>query len=437
MPLFALVRRLAQSSPSTCFSFINSEESNRSISAKQLSTTFDNIRVYQVWDGTPVGQPFTGSHFEAIELFLKASPGNFEKVIKEAEENIGLDMCCLISDSFLWFACDLAEKRAIPWVSFWTAAACSLSAHVYTNEILKTVASQGEHDETLSLILPGLPHNLEISDLPAEIFADKNPTPLALTLNNMVDKLPKSTAIVLNSFEEIEPIVTKDLKSKFKHYLNIGPNILSNPTPTIPTPDDDKNGCISWLDQQLRPRSVVYISFGTVIVPPGNELRALAEALEESQLPFLWSLRALEALPEGFLQRTEETGQGKIVTWAPQQRVLGHLNVGAFVTHCGWNSIMESIAGCVPMICRPFFGDQKLNSRMVEDSWRIGVRVEGGVFKKAETREAFRRVLSSEEGKAIGENVRKLKEEGVEAVGANGSSTKNFDTLLGIVSGKR
>ncbi|KAK6159122.1 hypothetical protein DH2020_006436 [Rehmannia glutinosa] len=269
VPLLTLVRRLAASALGFQFSFFNSATSNGTIFNERVLEPCENIRVYDVWDGTPEGRVFSGSHFEAVGLFLKASPGNFEKVIEEAEREIGLKICCLISDAFLWFACDLAEKRGVPWVPFWTAASCSLSAHIYTDEILKALGSK-----------------------------------------------------------EIDPIITKDLKSKFHHFLNIGPSILSSPT----RQPRRQNRVPVVAGKPKQAKSVVYISFGTVITPPENELVALAEALKP---------------------------------------------------------------------VRPFFGDQKLNSRMVEDSWKIGVKVKDGIFTKSETIDALNCVMWSEAGNVM------------------------------------
>nr|QCP68996.1 flavonoid 3-O-glucosyltransferase [Salvia miltiorrhiza] len=425
-PLLALVQRLAASAPDALFSFFNSATSNAAL----FNTSYDNIRPCDVWDGTPHGEAFTGSHFEAVGLFLKASPGNFDKVIQEAEHQSGLKICCLITDAFLWFACDMAEKRGVPWLPFWTAASCSLSSHLYTDQIVKAIQSTetAKQDKALSFI-PGL-EMVTTSDLPPEVFLDNSPSPLAITINKMVQQLPKSTAVVLNSFEEIDPIITKDLKSKFRHFLNVGPSILASPARAAP---DDKTGCLSWLGSQNRPNSVVYISFGTVITPPENELAALAEALETCGFPFLWSLKehAKKSLPTGFLERTNSLG--KIVAWAPQQQVLAHENVGVFVTHCGWNSILESISSCVPLICRPFFGDQMLNSRMVQDSWKVGVRVKGGVFTKSETVESLRELMTTEKGEKMRENVGVLKDKAMAAVEPQGTSSKNFIKLLEII----
>ncbi|KZV27399.1 anthocyanidin 3-O-glucosyltransferase-like [Dorcoceras hygrometricum] len=429
-PLLSLVQKLAASTSGIRFSFINSSSSNEALFSSNLS---DNIRAYEVWDGKPPGEVFTGSHFEEVRLFLAASPMNYEKALEEAETEAGLKICCLLTDAFLFFGCDLAEKRRVPWLVFWTSASCSLSTHLYTDLIQDAlIKHQGATLEQKLSFIPGM-SAVNFSDVPPEVFHIQNPTSLAIAIYKMVDKLPKSTAVVLNSFEEMDPIIVKDLKSKFDHFLNIGPLFLSSETPPRPVTDEE-NECLSWLEQQKTPKSVVYISFGSLAVPPGNELTALAEALEACKFPFIWSLRnhAMKLLPEGFKERTREFG--KIVSWAPQVRVLAHSSVGVFVTHGGWNSVLESVCNGVPMICRPFFGDQKLNGRMIEDSWKIGLTVKGGVFTKSETIEALECLISSE---AIRENVNKLKDKAKEAVGSGGTSTKNFSTLLEIIGGSK
>ncbi|OWM83200.1 hypothetical protein CDL15_Pgr011882 [Punica granatum] len=97
--------------------------------------------------------------------------------------------------------------------------------------------------------------------------------------------------------------------------------------------------------------------------------------------------------------------RGKIVPWAPHLVVLRHRLVGVFVTHCGWNSLVESIAGGVMLIGRPFLGDQPLNRSTMEDEWNIEVGVEGGVFTKEGTVRALKLILCSEGGKRMRERV--------------------------------
>ncbi|KAI7979260.1 hypothetical protein LOK49_Contig430G00001 [Camellia lanceoleosa] len=249
-------------------------------------------------------------------------------------------------------------------------------------------------------------------------------------LDNMGRMLPRATALAMNSFEEIDHTIIDDLKSKLKMVLNVGPFNLASP----PQPFSDESGCIPWLDKP-RASSVAYLCFGSILTPSPNELMAVAEALEAQKVPFLWSFRdsSKVQLLDKFLERTSTLG--KIVPWSPQLQVLEHASVGVFITHAGWNSISESIAGGVPMICRPFFADQPLNGRLVEDIWKIGVNVEGGVFTKWGTMRALDLVFKAEQGKMMRENIGILKKKAREAVATDGSSTKNFKTLLEVVSG--
>lgn len=288
-------------------------------------------------------------------------------------------------------------------------------------------------EQTLEF-LPGL-EAIHINDLPEEVLLKNTESSLNNLLHNMGLKLPRATAVVLNSFEEMDPSITNDLKTKLKKVLNVGPSttLLSANSMSSSSSSGDQNECLKWLENQ-NPASVIYISFGTITTPPPNEMVALTEALETIKVPFLWSLRdhANKLLPDGFLDRTSK--YGKFVSWAPQLQILAHSSVGAFVTHCGWNSILESISFGVPMICRPYFGDQKLNSRMVDDVWRIGVRIEGGIFTKDGTINAINLVLSGNRGKEIRENVKRLKEKALDAIKPDGRSTRNFEALLKLIT---
>ncbi|KAE8703902.1 UDP-glycosyltransferase 71B2 [Hibiscus syriacus] len=134
---------------------------------------------------------------------------------------------------------------------------------------------------------------------------------------------------------------------------------------------------MQWLDEQP-PSSVVFLCFGSAGSFSTDQVKEIAYALEQSGHRFLWSLRrsgkqasdmarsptdyenVVEMLPEGFLDRTAETG--KIIGWAPQVAILGHPATGGFVSHCGWNSILESIWFGVPMMAWPLYSEQQLNA---------------------------------------------------------------------------
>ncbi|XP_039786974.1 UDP-glycosyltransferase 73C4-like [Panicum virgatum] len=136
----------------------------------------------------------------------------------------------------------------------------------------------------------------------------------------------------------------------------------------------------AWLDGQA-PGSVVFVSFGSIARKLPRQLVEVGHGLEDSGRPFLWVVKETEAAAPGVREWLEAleartAGRGLVVRgWAPQLAVLSHRAVGGFVTHCGWNSLLESIAHGVPVATWPHFADQYLNERLVVDMLGVGVPV--------------------------------------------------------------
>ncbi|XP_010268434.1 PREDICTED: kaempferol 3-O-beta-D-galactosyltransferase-like isoform X2 [Nelumbo nucifera] len=426
--LLKFTSRLAVAAPSVTFSFYSTGKANSSAFG---SNTPQNIKPYDVADGLPVGYQHSANTVEtAIELFLKATPKNFEEALEVATSDIGMKITCVLSHAFIWFAADFAEKLGVPWVPIWSAGLCSLSAHYHTDLIRHTIAAVshgivGREDEALGFI-PGM-SALRIGDLPEGILAGDMNSSFSCMLHRTGQMLPRGAAVGINSFPDLEPVILEDLRSKLQNCLTVGPFTLLTPPPS----GSDETGCLPWLDHH-QSHSVAYISCGTVAVPKPAELAAIAEALEEKGIPFLWSLEKKQQLklPSGFIERMGEKS-AKMVTWAPQSRVLQHPAVGVYVTHAGWNSVSESITYGVPMMCRPSFGDQKLNARNVSEVWGIGIRLEE--FTREALVNAFDLILSKDEGTKIRNKVSALGEKAKNAMGPKGSSTQNLNKLIEII----
>jgi len=169
----------------------------------------------------------------------------------------------------------------------------------------------------------------------------------------------------------------------------------------------------------------------------------MAAGLEHSGRKFLWILRnsstdatnISQVLPNGFLERTRERGM-VWPSWAPQTQILSHRAIGGFVTHCGWNSCLESLWFGVPMLAWPLYAEQHLNDvEMVRD---LGVAVglkfdrKNGNFVKAEELERGVRSLmgESEEGKRVRAKVEEMKMASKKAIQEGGSS-HNYLKKLG------
>ncbi|XP_015944480.1 UDP-glycosyltransferase 76F1-like [Arachis duranensis] len=276
---------------------------------------------------------------------------------------------------------------------------------------------------------------LKVKDLPW--FETRDPELFYNLTSSIFDSLKASSGVIWNTFEELESSTISKFGQEFSIPIYpIGPFHKHHfPKPsssfTIWTPD---TSCISWLDTK-EPKSVVYVSFGSIASITEAEFLELAWGLAHSNHPFLWVVRPglvrgsewLELLPDGFMESLG--GRGCIVKWAPQEKVLGHEAIGAFWTHCGWNSTLESVCEGVPMICMPCFGDQKVNAKYVSDVWKVGVKLEGKV-ERIEIERVIKRIMSGDEGKEIRENVLNLKEKANLCLKEGGSSYNYLDALV-------
>jgi UDP:flavonoid glycosyltransferase YjiC (YdhE family) len=185
----------------------------------------------------------------------------------------------------------------------------------------------------------------------------------------------------------------------------------------------------AWLDAQA-PRSVAYVSFGSIAAPGPAQMAEVAEGLYNSGKAFLWVVRALEAskIPAGFADRAGR--RGLIVTWTAQLEVLAHDAVGCFVTHCGWNSTTEALGAGVPMVALPQWSDQPTNAKYIEDVWRVGVRArqdDDGVVRREEVERCVMEVMGNEEHRR---NAAEWKKKAKSAMVQGGSSDRNIVQFL-------
>ncbi|XP_050211278.1 flavonol 3-O-glucosyltransferase F3GT2-like, partial [Mercurialis annua] len=431
LSLFNLLKKLAISSPGTQFSFLNTKISNDSLFlASQVNNLPRNVKPYNVTDGSVLDNHVCSEHPEdMVELFMKATPDNFRVGLEKAVAETGR-VSCLITDAFLLFGGEIAENLNIPWIPVWLPVPISLSVHIYTD-----IIRHYYYNDDILKTIPGL-GQIQMTDLPHEVLSNEKEETLLLScmLRQVGSVLPQCTALVMNFYEELYPKdLLNDLKSKFSCLLNVGFVNLELPPPLS---DTDQTGCLLWLDSlEAKSSSVAYISFGTMVSIPSNEIKELAEALEESKIHFLWSIRdnLRDQLPDGFLERTKL--KGKLVSWAPQTQVLAHDSIGVFVTHGGSNSMLESMTNAVPMICRSVFADSMINTRIVEEIWGIGVRVDDGVFTKKGLIKNLEIILNGEEqGRRIRENACAMQQLVFNAAEADGRANKDFKTLVDKIS---
>lgn len=181
---------------------------------------------------------------------------------------------------------------------------------------------------------------------------------------------------------------------------------------------DDGAELMEWLGRRDE-FSTVLVSFGSEYFLKKEEIEAIANGLEMSNVSFIWIIRfpkgeemkVEEALPKGFLERVGE--RGKIVEkWAPQAKILGHVSIGGFVSHCGWNSLIESIGFGVPIIAMPVHLDQPVNAKLVIEHG-VGVEVKRdkeGRLQKEEIARGIRDVVVGKTGEILRSRVGEVRE---------------------------
>ncbi|KAG6500796.1 hypothetical protein ZIOFF_040651 [Zingiber officinale] len=279
----------------------------------------------------------------------------------------------LISDWFLGWTNNLATDLSVPNLVFYCSNAFAVSAIDF---LWRTMPSASASHVTLSA-LPSTP-SFPYSRLPAIIRGYVAGDPDWEFTRESFLAIPAAWGAAINTFAALDDRYLAHLRRSFGHdrVWAVGPIQLE-------AAPSDRGGATSisaeevtaWLDA-CPPRSVVYICFGSQYTETAAEIGAIAAALERSGVRFVWVIGSGADLPEGF-----EAGEmGMLIRgWAPQAAILGHAGVGAFVTHCGWNSVMEAAATGVLLLTWPMTAEQFLNAWLLVEVAGVAVRVgEGG-----------------------------------------------------------
>ncbi|KAJ4780663.1 Glycosyltransferase [Rhynchospora pubera] len=199
----------------------------------------------------------------------------------------------------------------------------------------------------------------------------------------------------------------------------------------------ERHDCLTWLDKQPK-QSVVFLCFGSLGSFSLEQLKEIAIGLENSSHRFLWAVRDPTnifeepnldlLLPKGFLDRTKDRGL-VVKSWAPQVEVLQHDAIGGFVTHCGWNSILEAITAGVPMVCWPLYAEQRMNRRYLVEELKVAGSIEGYGNELVHANAVDTKIcwlMESNDAKELRNRIAVVKDKARDAVMEGGSSWQAF-----------
>ncbi|TVU18802.1 hypothetical protein EJB05_34916, partial [Eragrostis curvula] len=304
-------------------------------------------------------------------------------------------------------------------------------------------APAGGQDDADVVALPGLPHRVALRR--SQLLDPAKPSHrLEWAFYDLVNAADaRSYGEVFNSFADLEPGCVDHYRAALgRRVWLVGPLVQARTDDNIA----GAGGCLRWLDGKPR-GSVVYISFGTFTHFSPAERRELARGLQLSGNNFLWVVSGEDTdvsshwMPEGFADLISERGlifRG----WAPQTRILNHPAVGAFVTHCGWKSVLEAVSAGVPLVTWPRYADQFYNEKLIVEVLKVGVSLGSAEYaSKLEVRDSLisGETIAGAIGGVMGDNevaeamrkmAKELRAKARSATGKGGSSYEDVGQLI-------
>ncbi|EEF42275.1 UDP-glucosyltransferase, putative [Ricinus communis] len=396
-----------------------------------------NVTVHAISDGFDEGG---FAQAQEVDLYLKSFKANGSRTLShliQKFQDSNFPVNCIVYDSFLPWALDVARQHGIFGAPFFTNSAAVSSIFCRLHHGFLSLPLDVEGDKPL--LLPGLPP-LYYSDLPTFLkIPESYPAYLAMKLNQF-SNLDMADWIFANTFEELESKVVGGVSKLWPAKL-IGPMV---PSSYLDGRIDGDKGygaslwkplgeeCLKWLETK-QPQSVVYISFGSMVSLTVKQMEEIAWGLKESNLNFLWVVREseMDKLPKGFIDSTSD--KGLIVRWCNQLEMLAHQAIGCFVSHCGWNSTLEALSLGVSMVAIPQWADQLPNAKFIEEIWKVGVRGkvdERGVVRKQEVIRCLKEVMEGKKSEEIKKHARKWRQVAERTFDEGGSSDKNINDFV-------
>ncbi|XP_027095056.1 7-deoxyloganetin glucosyltransferase-like [Coffea eugenioides] len=433
--------------------FVHSEFNQRRLLKSRGKNALDGLPSFQ-FETIPDGLPFSDADAtQDVPSLCDSASKNclapFRQLVTRLNSSPGVPpVSCIVSDGIMSFTLEVARELGIPDVFFWTTGAGGVMAYLnYRNLVEKgytplkdcSYLTNGYLDTTVIDWIPGM-KGIRLKDLPSFIrTTDRNDIMLNFAINQ-AEKIHDASALILNTFDAMEPDVLDAFSSILPAVYTLGPlHLIEDQLPDNELKSLGSNlwkeelGCIEWLDSK-EPNSVVYVNFGSVTVMTPQQLVEFAWGLAKSGRTFLWIIRPdlvigeTAILPPEFVLDTKE--RGLLASWCPQVDVLKHPSIGGFLTHCGWNSTLESICAGVPMVCWPFFAEQQTNCWYCCNHLGTAMEIDNNV-KSDEVEKLVNELMVGDRGQGMKKKAAELKKLAEEAITApSGSSYKNLESLV-------
>ncbi|XP_059651118.1 anthocyanidin 3-O-glucosyltransferase 2-like [Cornus florida] len=393
--------------------------------------------------------PYQESKSKAGVHFVTTLTENNKTRVREVASGIQTNrLAGFVVDMICSGMIDVADELGVPSYVYFTSGAgfLGLMFHLQSIHDHQNIDITRFRDSETELSVPCFANSVPSKVLPSVVVENQDECSEFIAIAR---RFRRTKGIMVNTFMELESHAVKSLwDGQTPPVYPVGPvlNLKSGDR------SHQSDAIMSWLDNQP-PSSVVFLCFGSRGSFGREQVKEIADALECSGYRFLWSLRQpppkgkvelpkeyenpQEVLPEGFLERM--AGRGKVIGWVPQVAVLSHPAVGGFVSHCGWNSTLESLWCGVPMAAWPQYAEQQMNAfEMVRElGLAVEIKMDYGkdpreinpVPLTAEEIETGIRTVMRDDGE-IRKKVNEMKEKSRGAIMEGGSSYISLGRLI-------
>uniref|UniRef100_A0A5B7BP67 Glycosyltransferase n=1 Tax=Davidia involucrata TaxID=16924 RepID=A0A5B7BP67_DAVIN len=386
-----------------------------------------NIRLHSIPNVVPSERTRAADFIGFVNAVYTKMEAPFDRLLDQLE----LPVSCIVADTLLPWMTAVGSRRNIPVVSLWTMAPSVFAVYYYFDLLAAHRHSPDENlperREEIIDYLPGV-SSMRMADLPY-LTVGKTGSVLKQTLEAF-SSITKAQAILFTSFYDLQPHVINALRAHLSIPIYaVGPSIpyLSLKVPPSKPIASGDAAYFDWLDSQPE-GSVLYVSLGSYLSTSKEQMQELSMGLKDSGVRYLWiTLGEVSSLQE----------MGLIVPWCDQLKVLCHSSVAGFLTHCGWNSTMESIYAGVPMLTFPLFVDQCHNSKLIVEDWRVGLKLKQivgaeHVVGREEIAQTVKRLmdLNGDEGKELRKRAKELQETCQRAIEIGGSTDNSLNAFV-------
>ncbi|KAL1346825.1 hypothetical protein AAHE18_08G213900 [Arachis hypogaea] len=419
-------------------------KSNQDSHIQSVVSSWPQIKLIDIPEVEPPPQEVLMKSVEHYILVFMESlkphvKNTIQKMLSSYHDSDSNPVIGLVMDYFCLPMVDVAKELGVPSYMFMTSNVGFTALNV---ALLERKIDDPFTDSDTDLLIPGISSPVPSNVLPSPAFNRDG----YAAYYKLAQRFKDTKGIIVNSFYEVEKHAIDALSDvKTTPIYAVGPliDIKGHPNPKLDQMQHDK--ILKWLDEQPD-SSVVFLCFGSMGSFGPSQTREIATALQHSGIRFLWAMclppnsdNTDRTLPEGFLEWME--GRGMICGWAPQVEVLAHKAIGGFVSHCGWNSILESLWFGVPILTWPIYAEQQLNAfRMVKEfglavEMRLDYRTGSDVIMADEIENGLKKLMDRDN--VVHKKVKEMKNMARKAVLKGGSSFTSLGELINNMKGSK